>query len=60
MQVLVEGSVDRRVYDELQVIYESERRSAAEKDQPEPSWSQVLELVLRKGVKAWKAANHDA
>jgi hypothetical protein len=56
VNVLIEGTVAATVYDELVGILRAEQSAAEEQDQAAPTWSQVLELILRKGVKAYQGA----
>jgi len=53
-KIKIEGTIDRLVFGSLKEIYESEKREAEGEDKPEPSFSQVLEMILRKGIKAYK------
>jgi len=39
----------------LKEVYETEKKEAEAEDKPEPSFSQVLEMILRKGIKAYKS-----
>jgi hypothetical protein len=42
------------LYQELQRIIEEERRAAEAKDYPEIPISNVVEMILRKGVRAYQ------
>jgi len=53
-KIKIEGTIDRLVFSSLKEIYESEKKEAEAEDKPEPSFSQVLEMILRKGIKAYK------
>jgi len=54
-KIKIEGTIDRLVFMSLKEIYETEKRQAEAEDKPEPSFSQVLEMILRKGIKAYKS-----
>jgi len=53
-KIKVEGTIDRKIFEIIKEIYELEKREAEAEDKPEPSFSQVLEMILRKGSKAYK------
>jgi len=53
-KIKIEGTIDRKVFETLKEIYETEKREAEAEDKSEPSFSQVLEMILRKGIKAYK------
>jgi len=53
-KIKIEGTIDRLVFASIKEIYESEKREAEAEDKPEPSFSQVLEMILRKGIKQYK------
>lgn len=53
-KIKIEGTIDRKVFETLKEIYEIEKREAEAEDKSEPSFSQVLEMILRKGIKAYK------
>ncbi len=53
-KIKVEGTIDRKVFETIKEIYEVEKKEAEAEDKPEPSFSQVLEMILRKGSKAYK------
>jgi len=50
----IEDTVDRQVVQQIREILEMERKRAQETDRVPPSLSQVLEMLLRKGVKIWQ------
>jgi len=54
-KIKIEGTIDRHVFESLKEVYETEKREAEAEDKPEPSFSQVLEMILRKGIKAYKS-----
>ncbi len=53
-RVKVEGTVAKSVFDEFRRIHELEIRRAEAEDKAEPSVSHVLEMLLRKGIRAYK------
>ena len=54
-KIKIEGTIDRQVFVNLKEVYETEKKEAEAEDKPEPSFSQVLEMILRKGIKAYKS-----
>jgi hypothetical protein len=54
-KIKVEGTIDRKVFETIKEIYELEKREAEAEDKPEPSFSHMLEMILRKGLKAYKS-----
>jgi len=54
-KIKIEGTIDKQVFANLREIYDAEKKEAEAEDKPEPSFSQVLEMILRKGVKAYKS-----
>jgi len=52
----VEGVVEKEVYEEFKKAYNKECMLALKNDRSKPSRSEVLEMILRKGLKAyfWK------
>jgi len=54
-KIKIEGTIDRHVFESIKEVYETEKREAEAEDKPEPSFSQVLEMILRKGIKAYKS-----
>lgn len=51
----IEGTIDKKVIQEIREILATERKRAQERDRVPPSLSQVLEMLLRKGIKMWKS-----
>jgi len=54
-KIKIEGTIDRHVFESIKEVYEAEKKEAEAEDKPEPSFSQVLEMILRKGIKAYKS-----
>ena len=54
-RVRVEGTVAKSVLEEFRRICELEVQRAEAEDKWEPNASRVLEMLLRKGIKAYKA-----
>jgi len=54
-KIKVEGTIDKRVFDDFKEIMQLELDKAREADRVEPNVSNVLEMLLRKGIKAYKA-----
>lgn len=51
----VEGTIDKRVFDDFKEIMEIEVEKAQEEDRVEPNVSNILEMLLRKGIRAYNA-----
>jgi len=54
-KIKVEGTIDKRVFDDFKEIMEIELDKAREEDRVEPNVSNILEMLLRKGIRAYKA-----
>jgi hypothetical protein len=52
-KIRIEATIDRELYHQIQKIIESERRAAQSRDWPELPISNVVEMILRKGVRAY-------
>jgi hypothetical protein len=52
-KIRIEATIDRELYHQIQKIIESERRTAQSRDWPELPISNVVEMILRKGVRAY-------
>jgi len=50
----IEGTVDQEVYNKVKEIFHAEIDEAHRNDRPEPSLSWILEMLLRKGIRAWE------
>jgi hypothetical protein len=53
-RVKIEGTVSKSVLQELRHICELEAEKADLEDKVQPTVSHVLEMLLRKGIKAYK------
>ena len=53
-KIRVVATVEKRIVDEMRLIHDEELRAAEIVDRVEPDWSNTVEMLLRKGVKAWK------
>jgi len=51
----VEGTIDKRVFDDFKEIMEIEVDKARAEDRVEPNVSNILEMLLRKGIRAYRA-----
>lgn len=47
--------MDRKLCEEMELIHRLEIQRARAHDRTEPDWSNTLEMLLRKGVKAYKS-----
>ncbi len=54
-RIKVEGTIDRKVFEDFKEILNKEILDAREADRVEPSVSHVLEMLLRKGIRAYRA-----
>ena len=53
-RVKIEGTISKSVLEELKQICELEAEKAELEDKVQPTVSHVLEMLLRKGIKAYK------
>ncbi len=53
-KVRIEATIEAELYRELQRIIQLEQKQARERDWPEVPISHVVEMILRKGVRAYK------
>jgi len=53
-RVRVVVTVEKRLCEEIELIHEQETKQARDEDRVEPDWSNTIEMLLRKGVKAYK------
>lgn len=53
-RIKIEGTVSKSVLEELRRICELEAEKAELEDKVQPIMSHVLEMLLRKGIKAYK------
>jgi len=47
------ATIDDKLLSEIKNIHEAEVKSAEEKDRTMPRWSNTVEMLLRKGAKAF-------
>ena len=59
-KVRVVATVDRKLCEEMKQIHEQEVQKAKREDRAEPDWSNTIEMLLRKGAKAYKSSLSDA
>lgn len=52
------ATVDRKLCEEMERIHEQEVKLAIASDREAPDWSNTLEMLLRKGVRSYKANSH--
>jgi hypothetical protein len=48
-------TIDEKIVEEMRLIHEKEIKVAYEVDRVGPDWSNTVEMLLRKGVKAYKS-----
>jgi hypothetical protein len=48
------ATVDEKLKQEMEIIHQVEEGDAEEHDRTKPEWSNTVEMLLRKGVKAYK------
>jgi hypothetical protein len=53
-RIKIEGTIDKAVFEEFKRIYELETQKAEAEDRVQPSISHILEMLLRKGIKAYR------
>jgi len=53
-RIKIEGTIDKAIFDDFKEVLRLELQEARETDRAEPSVSHVLEMLLRKGIKAYK------
>lgn len=53
-KVRIEATIEAELYREIQKIIEREQKQARERDWPEVPISHVVEMILRKGVRAYR------
>ncbi len=54
-KVRVVATVDRKLCEEMERIHDLEIERAKAEDRTEPDWSNTLEMLLRKGVRGYRA-----
>jgi len=55
----IEGTIDRAVFEEFKNILAQEVQQAEIEDRAEPTVSQILEMLLRKGIKTYKTEKRE-
>ena len=53
-KIRVVATVEERIVREMRAIHDEEVKFAQGGDRVEPDWSNTVEMLLRKGVKAWR------
>jgi hypothetical protein len=53
-KVHVIATVDRKLCEEMEHIHELEIEQAKAEDRTEPDWSNTLEMLMKKGVRAYR------
>ena len=56
-KVRIVATVDRQLCENMELIHEQEVKLAKDEDRTEPDWSNTVEMLLRKGVKAYKLSS---
>jgi hypothetical protein len=54
-KIRVVATIDEKLVAKMKEIHELEVKLACEEDRVEPDWSNTIEMLLRKGVKAYKS-----
>lgn len=54
-KIRVVATICEKLCKEMKNIHEAEVKLAKESDRTEPDWSNTVEMLLRKGVKAYKS-----
>ena len=55
----IEGTIDKAVFEEFKHILTQEVQQAEIEDRAEPTVSQILEMLLRKGIKSYKTEKRE-
>ena len=53
-KIRIVAAVCSRLCDEMKCIHDAEAEDARNHDRTEPDWSNTVEMLLRKGVRAYK------
>jgi len=53
-KIRIVATVCSRLCDEMKCIHDAETEDARNHDRTEPDWSNTVEMLLRKGAKAYK------
>ena len=53
-KIRIVATVCNRLCDEMKCIHDAEAEDARVHDRTEPDWSNTVEMLLRKGVRAYK------
>lgn len=54
-KIRLAATIDAKLIEEIRNIHADEIKSATDKDRVAPKWSNTIEMLLRKGVKAYKS-----
>ncbi len=54
-RVRVVATVEKKLCEEMELIREQETQRAKDEDRVEPDWSNTIEMLLRKGVRGYRA-----
>ena len=54
-KVRVQATISGKLYGEMKFVEAEEVKLAKENERTEPCWSNVVEMLARKGVKAYRA-----
>ena len=57
-KVRVVATVDRKLCEEMECIHMQEIERARAEDRTEPDWSNTLEMLMKKGVRAYRVNSH--
>jgi hypothetical protein len=55
-KVRIVATIDRKLYREIEIIHGEEVNNAKSTVRSELDWSNTIEMLLRKGVKAYKSS----
>lgn len=58
-KIRVVVTIEEKLVDEMKTIHMLETKLAREQDRVEPDWSNTVEMLLRKGVKAYRLASRE-
>ena len=54
-KIRVVATVEKALFEEIKRIHEEEVAMCKQEDRNEPEWSNTLEMLLRKGVRSYRA-----
>jgi len=56
-KIRIAATVDKILLEEMELVHELEAQRARQEDRSEPDWSNTIEMLLKKGVRAYRQNN---